>query len=85
MPHFNTYKAKDLRRRDDAISGSTCGDDEDMEDLKRKVLLGSGSVRLATPESGDKQHRECRRADASRVLKGIKASELPEISGGGTS
>ena len=85
MSHYITFKTEDLWRRDDTISGSSSGDDEDMVYLKRGVLLGSSSVRLATPESGDKQHRECRRADASRALKGIKASELPEISGGGTS
>ena len=66
MPHYNTYKAEDLRRRDDTISGSTRGDDEDMEDLTRKVLLGSGSVRLATPETGDKQSHERLRAYSSR-------------------
>ena len=66
MPHYNTYKAKDLQRRDNTISGSTCGDDEDMADLKRKVLFGSGSVRLATPETGDKQSHERFRAYVSR-------------------
>ena len=85
MSHYITFKTEDLWQRDDTISVSNPGVDEDMAYLKREGLLGSGSVRLATPESGDKQHRECRRADASRVLKGIKASELPEISGGGTS
>ena len=55
MPHYNPCKAEDFRRRDDTISGSSSGDDEDMVYLKREDLLGSGSVRLATPESGDKQ------------------------------
>ena len=66
MPNCNTYKAEDLQRRDNTISGSTCGDDEDMADLKRKVLLGSGSVCHATLKTGDKQSLERLRAYVSR-------------------
>ena len=81
MPHYNTCKAEDFRRRDDTISGSTRGDDEDMEDMKWKVLLGSGSVRLVTPETGDKQSHERLRAYASHECKRVKTLALPENAG----
>ena len=55
MSHYITFKTEDLWQRDDTISVSNPGVDEDMAYLKREGLLGSGSVRLATPESGDKQ------------------------------